>query len=130
MSGEQHQNVHTDCPDNEKQGLTKKDEVFIEDTIKWDGSSKTFENIIYRAIIFLGVVSLLVITYFSIINFSDKTLLFITVPGILMSVLLVIIGFFGDKKVSEKHNVARIFKILYKKSPAQETQQRGENEQI
>ena len=92
--------------------LSPKEYVFLRRIITWNKFSRLKEEFIYRIILILGGVFVVVSVYNTIKFLSDKTALFVTIPGVLTGILFLWFYRSGMNRIKEKKKLADILERL------------------
>ncbi|KQC09282.1 MAG: hypothetical protein APR54_03735 [Candidatus Cloacimonas sp. SDB] len=92
--------------------LEKKELKIIYNLFRWEKFNKTSEILIYNFMLFIGGLLIVLTVFKTLTNLTDKSILYITLPGFLAGILFIWVYLTARKRIQEKSEFTRIFHKL------------------
>lgn len=92
--------------------LTDDDRRFVHTILKWDQQRRSRELSLFNLMLLLAAILVIAVAVISLQNLTDRTVVLVTVPGLVMTLLLIGISLVGRGRIQDKHRVAEVLKKL------------------
>ena len=95
--------------------LSSEEKRFLHQLLTWDEKRRTMNSVLYNLFLILGGIIIVVVGFSTVQHLNDQTVLWLTVPGFLLGLLLIGLYIMGQRWNKERQLVASIIRKLQSK---------------
>lgn len=92
--------------------LEREENEFVRELLAWEERRRPVEWLLSNLSLVLGGIVMLVTIIYTLRHLTDRLIIWVTIPGIVLGLVFVGLYFFAGKRVKERHRVASILKKL------------------
>jgi len=94
--------------------LSRSDRQFVKSLLVWDAGQSSVENLLANTALVIGGLLIIGVVLFTLTHLTDDTAFTVLLPGVAAGLFLVGSYLFGEKRIRERHRLARIIRQLGK----------------
>ena len=92
--------------------LSAEEDRFVSELLSWDRTRRTVQQVVTYMFLVLGWIVFLAVAVLTLRNLTDRTVLWVFLPGTLMTILLVGMYVVGDRRIKERVLVSSVLRKL------------------